>query len=339
VLVIRADNIEGAWGTLAYWLADAAYQVSMGARLYALKTKTADYLKGVTDNLSGALHGYLDELKKPRHPLSRVELRGRGGRVEIDLERALMELDRVSKNPGQEVVGYAPPNLFVEFGEYLEEKLYTGTLKRKKVFVSNAVVALAVVGAALTYSYRATRGGRTVHGYTKFSDIGGVAQDPLERLEMSRQIARTVSDLTVGDAPAETIDVAVASIVGPAYEGRPGEETVELVELSAGRKVSVASYQVRYISSLARAVKRMGSQWSAAYRALLSRYSNKQVKKLADEIARGVHLYSLYGDPYGAYRALRILTSEAAEEAEKLMGAKKWEEVSEALSKGLSRLV
>jgi hypothetical protein len=90
-----------------------------------------------------------------------------------------------------------------------------------------------------------------------------------------------------------------------------------------GGKIVIASYRVSHISALASSINR---DFAWGFLELVEKYGNKAVKRLADNIARGIYMYSLYRDPQYLYQALRPLMSRDIDD--RMRGAvSRWEEI------------
>lgn len=300
--IISYKNIKEIRGTLAYWFANAACQVLLGQRECDLAGETYDYLSVVAENLE-LIRDELERLKKYYHIFDSTRVRD-GKSREIKLEDAISIL--TSPTP-QEEFPYAPSDLFLEYGEYLEGFLDTNTLKRKNIFVSNIILSLAVLGAAITFSYSISRENRRIYGYIGYSGLSLAGGSPTDRYFAARRISGIVGRIARHDPPWEAVELAAASML--VKEGlRPSDwDTFEVVEAySGGNKIVIASYRVSHISALASSINRGFAQ---GFLELLERYENKVVKRVADHIARGIYMYSLYRDPQYLHQALRPLMS------------------------------
>jgi|GEM_PF-6059498 hypothetical protein len=294
-LEISYKNIKAIRGTLAYWFANAACQVLLGQRECDLAGETYDRLPEVASNLE-LIRDELEGLKKAHIFIRKGH--------EIGLENAISIL---TSPITQEKFLYAPSDLFPEYGEYLEGFLDTSTLKRDKIFVSNIIVSLAVLGAATTYSYSISRENRRIYGYIGYSGLSSAGGSPIDRYFAARRISDRVGMIARHDPPWEAVDLVAASVL--VVEGlRPsGWDTFEVVEAyKGGNKIVIASYRVSHISALASSINRGFAQ---GFLKLVESYGKKAVKRVADHIARGIYMYSLYRDPQYLHQALRPLMS------------------------------
>jgi hypothetical protein len=313
--IISYKNIKGIRGTLAYWFANAACQVLLGQRECDLAGETYDYLPEVAANLE-LIRDELERLKEKEY----AHIFDRKSR-EIKLEDAISIL---TSPITQEKFLYAPPDLFLEYGEYLEGFLDTSTLKRDKIFVSDIIVSLAVLGAATTFSYSISRENRRVYGYIGYSGLPSAGGSPTDRYFAARRISGTVGVMARHDPPWEAVELAAASVL--VKEGlRPSDwDTFEVVEAyRGGNKIVIASYRVSHISALASSINRGFAQ---GFLELVERYGNKAVKRVADHIARGIYMYSLYRDPQYLHQALRPLMSRDIDDRMKGV-VSSWEDV------------
>ncbi|GAY25384.1 hypothetical protein ATG_05870 [Desulfurococcaceae archaeon AG1] len=305
VIRVSYSNINDIRGTLAYWFANTACQILLGQRECDVAGEAYDFLP----TIASRLEAIKDELLgiKAEHVFQEIKVTNK---YRISVGDAISIL--TSTSPREEFF-YAPSHLFIEYGEFLEGFLNTDIYKRDKIFISNIVISLALVGAAMAYSYTVSRGGVNVHGYIGYTGVSMIKGEALNRYRALRKSSNVIRILAMNEAPWETVELAVASIL-VRDDLKPAEwDTFEVVEAYRGTsKINIASYRVSHISTLASVISR---EFAEGFLELVNRYGrDKSVKKLADHIARNIYLYSLYRDPQYMYQALRPLMSKGIDE-------------------------
>jgi hypothetical protein len=333
---ISYRNIEGIRGSLAFWFADTAYQVIVNSMLSTIAGETYDELRRIAINAQQLID--VEEYSKRKHLFASISLKGSERVEKIGVREAMWIIEQ-----GIEFFGRPPPELFIEYGEYLEGFLNAGMLKRQHIFVSDVVVSLAVLGAALSHSYSITVNNERFHGYASYKGLWRV-EDPQRRHELAREICDVIGRMAIASSRGvgeksspDAMVLAAASLIRRRGVYVEPTDILEIIELTKrAKKSGITMYRVSHISSV---VSKIDSGFAGGFLELARFYGDKAVKRAVDFIAREMLRYVSSLSRINIYNILKLIRSEAfSEEIARTVGRNRWREIDNAITEWVKNL-
>ena len=322
--VISLNTIKNYHHYIITWFANAATITFVNMPVYQMEK---EHLHAILQGFEG----YIDELcsyqKRSRDDIlewTPIPLTPNDKRELLRLGSAINVLYDATKGKVETLP--LPPALSLEFAEYVRTLLpqaRSSELKRDVVGISTDVLALAIIGAAITHSYTIVggrEGGRDEHGYV-FVDVyhPGVVDMP-KLLGMSKGLVRRIMR---GDGNSISIYIAIASAIVlnvgrhlKEVEGRSWYSSVRITR--SGNKTMLKALEVVDLTSLARSIMELGIA-SSIYNLVMRYPSTDEVKRdrrlrslrsFIESLARAIMIYHSTGNVEELYKVLRLLTSD-----------------------------
>lgn len=230
----------------------------------------------------------------------------------------------------------------VEFTKFVRAYMPNAEIEKKKSLTATAeVVALANIGAVITYVERLRREGETEYWYL-FVDVDPVEAAWLQPWRDLQRRAKEVVKATLlrGGGATATALVGVAAAAALVFRqnlGKIQKLRGEFVRVAAaGNKAMLKSFELVDLMDVAKALRRL--RWTRAAYLLTSRYpgdQHKNLKRFVDEMAASILRFSRSGDLREVYRVVRSLSSDALEqEGKRHLGGETWLKLAKELLLG-----
>lgn len=311
--VISLETCSRYMGYIATWFADVATRLLLNLPLTDVSVQQLQQLYSKANELYSRQEQDLSNATPiPLTPNDNKDL--------LNLSTALQLLYRAAQNDRK--IYSLPPALSLEFAEYVRvfvPKVVTSTLKRKVIGISSEILALALIGADLTSSYRVARGKDVEYGYT-FVNV----YNPkiLGLLELNKSARIMTQRIVNGDGSTHALYVGVAAKVAQRLGSKvfdiDGFTTYTCVRILRRQTPMLKAFETVDITSLAQTIWKLGI--SKAVADLISSYpSNREqqrsleyrkLRMFIESLSHAIILYNELRNLEELYRIVRILTSE-----------------------------
>ncbi len=348
-LVISIDNADTYKGMIVVWFAEAATKIMLNSSLASITSQ--EHLKQIA-NMANRF------VKIDTHPcdfvlLTSNELRNPSKKNLFQLNISIQTLQ--DPQEAQKEIELLPA-FSLEFLEYIRKVFPEAKdkyAKRHTIFVKRDLLALAVLGAYLTYYYKEIKD-NTVRYYYILADtlqLGAVNLSCLN--EKVRNMSRVLRE---GDASPITLYVGIASLyantISQLEEGSAILTHIVITGMGKGKsdkgkcidvyRPTLLSFDQRDLTNLARDIKSLG--WSRAIEDLVMSYpilrpddsedvkrSKRAVKNFIESLTRAVYVWHSTDDEQEIYRVLRTLTSDDFDAKARSYLGNKWNTIRSRL--------
>ncbi|MEM4455166.1 MAG: hypothetical protein QXH65_05930 [Thermofilaceae archaeon] len=339
--VVTIGNLAEFGGYSFAWFADAALRLTMGMVLQDLNARNAPT---VLQNLYSRVT-LSPAVKSPLASRSPFPLGPRD--QSMTLQDALNVISTYIGTQGHGMRALSLPSaLSLDFAEHVRIAGGPGRKKRDVFRASEEVIALACIGAQLTFAYIA--GGReegvTEYGYVmvrlhpQLAPLSGRVNSLVRRV--TRRLAQAnmgFLPILIGASAAVAAKAAGLKVLKSIFKNPTSFEYLRLA--LSGQKVMAKGFDSIDITGLVKMIGLSGAAGSIV-RLLMNcpveGFNN--YRGLVQNLANGLAMYHFYRQPIYLYGALRLLTSaEVQREGSQILKGT-WNRVAQRLM-NLSRLI
>ena len=330
--VISLETCSRYMGYVAVWFADVATRLLLNTPLTDVSVQQLQQLYNEANKL------YSNQGRDLSSVIP-IPITGNDNRDLLNLSSALQSLYKATQNVRE--VYLLPAAFSSEFAEYVRKfvpKTATSTLKRETIGISSEILALALIGADLTSSYRVARGRDVEYGYT-FVNVYNPRV--LRLLELNRSVRIITQRIVNGDGSTQALYVGIAARVARGLGSRvfdiDGHTTYTSVRILHRQAPMLKAFETVDITSLAQTILKLGI--SKAVVDLISFYPDRnqqrnpeyrKLRSFIESLARAIVLFNELRDFEELYRVVRVLTSEEYRSALSRC-VKDWPEILESL--------